>query len=477
MTDRWRWFAPLWGLAVLWHLVNAEPLYRMFVHPRAASWVGLAIGLMAMWLIAQPTSTYALAGVCALAPVLAWYEAPRLGNHWLVITLVSVGFLCASITAAINTRSWNSFISCADDLFLPVARGVFFVFYTFTALSKVNRAFLDPVVSCGTYFADETAHSLGWRSLDTAGSPVWGSVVAVGVIAVELLVVLLLSLRRTRVLGVLLAVLFHGLIGLDGYHSFADFSALVYALVLLFLPADFFRAISTRLGQRAAAVGRAVTLVPAGLLIAVVVLQGTALTNGWTHALVDVRNGLWRVCSLGAALLVLWYSVNRQRAAVEQTERVRVVPAARWLLVIPALAVLNGMTPYVGVKTSYSWNMYSNLVTAPGYRNGLLIPAAWRWTERQADLVTITATSDTNLDVYRAQGYQLTLTALRAYTSTHRDASLTYIRGGIQVSVPSTAADPLLSRRVPAWEQRVFAYRAIDRERPARCQPYFFAAG
>ncbi|MEI7992638.1 MAG: hypothetical protein WCH93_09435, partial [Actinomycetota bacterium] len=363
MTARWRWFATLWGFSILFHLLNAGPTYRMFAHPRAASWWGLAIGVLAVALIARPDSLVALAGLGVAVPVLAWFEAPVMGNHWLVVTLISVAFLLTLVIGVVRSRSMRGNLVDVETALMPVARAVFFVFYTCTTLSKINRAFLNPVVSCATFFTDETARSLGWKSLDTAASPFWGRAIAIAVIVIELSVVALLIVRRTRVLGVFVAVLFHGVIGLDGAHSFADFSALVYALLLLFLPADFFVAVIDRFAKFAQVVGRIVRLICVAVLVLVLVLQGLTLSNTWAHAMVDVRNVIWRLFSLGAALVMGWYLLRRSGIGVDPSERASVLPTARWVLVIPVIALLNGVTPYVGVKTAYSWNMYSNLVT------------------------------------------------------------------------------------------------------------------
>jgi hypothetical protein len=90
MTARWRWFATLWGLSILFHLVNAGPMYRMFVHPRAGSWWGIASGVFAMILVARPDWLSPLVALGVTVPVLAWYEAPVMGNHWLVVTFISL---------------------------------------------------------------------------------------------------------------------------------------------------------------------------------------------------------------------------------------------------------------------------------------------------------------------------------------------------------------------------------------------------
>lgn len=473
-NTRWRWFVALWALSLLFHLANVGFTSRMFVSPIGASWWGIGIAVLALVLLVRPDRLFPLALVSLAVPVLAWLEAPVMGNHWLVVTLVSLGVVGATLHSAVRGRSPEAVDT--TRVLEPVARGVFFVFYSFTALSKVNRGFLDPIVSCGTFFTDETARSIGWDSLDTAGSPFWGRVVVTAIIVVELSVVALLIIRRTRVLGVFVAVVFHGIIGLDGLHSFADFSSLVYALLMLFLPADFFTAVSARLGGFARLASRSVRYACATSLVLVLAIRGSSLSGFWADFPADARDTVWRVFSLGLAVVVGWYLVSRRRMDVDRKESITVVPATRWLLVVPLLAFLNGMTPYVGVKTTYSWNMYSNLVTAPGYENGLLIPTAWRWTDRQDDLVAVLSSSDPGLNIYAEERYLLTFTALRAYTSTRPDARLVYARGRTIIEVPSTRADPVLSRPVGGWERRLFAYRAVDSGVPARCQPYFLPA-
>jgi hypothetical protein len=121
--------------------------------------------------------------------------------------------------------------------------------------------------------------------------------------------------------------------------------------------------------------------------------------------------------------------------------------------------------------------MYSNLVTAPGRSNGLLVPTGWRWTDRQDDLVAVISSADSRLNVYAQERYLLTFTSLRAYTSSNPDTSLSYVRGGVRFDVAHTQTDPALSQQVGGWERRLFAYRAVDAGTPARCQPYFLPAG
>jgi len=468
------WFSWWWALAVLLHTLQAWPVFGGMANP---SWLALweyVAAAAALVLIVRPLMLPALVVMSLGIFISAWMAAPLIGNHWMISALLSLGFLGTLAHALV--RRTGLVVDALMRSFLPVARGVFLVFYTFSALAKINRGFVDPITSCATFFADQTAHSLGWQSLDTAGSGGVGRTIAVAVIVIELSVVLLLVLRRTRVWGVLLAVVFHGLIGLDGTHSFADFTALVYAFLILFLPERFFERATDLMGRvrGARAVHTVVRCVLAGLIVVLIVLLGSddrGRTWSWVG---DVRDVVWWVVTATVVLAVVGILVvGRERT---RPESLVVLPTMRWLVVVPLIAGVNGVLPYAGLKTAYSWNMYSNLVTAPGYENGLLIPTGWGWDERQADLVQILDSSDPGLLQYRDDGYLIPMVMLRAYTSGRPSISLVYRRGDAVFTVDEVARDPELSKPVPALTRKLGALRSVDATRPARCQDRFLPA-
>jgi hypothetical protein len=59
----------------------------------------------------------------------------------------------------------------------------------------------------------------------------------------------------------------------------------------------------------------------------------------------------------------------------EQTDDVSVRYSAPNVLLV-ALALLNGLCPYLGIKTRSGFSMYSNLRVEPGYSNHLFMPAS-----------------------------------------------------------------------------------------------------
>lgn len=478
-------FAALFGLSALFHVLNAGPALRMFSDPTAESWwyVGLSVcGLALVLLPARAERASGVAGAALAVLVLAtvWVEAPLLGNHWLVSGLVALGILLAVAHSAVThrRRSWE----LASDLFVPVTRSVFFVFYAFSALAKINRSFLDPTVSCANFFAQDTARSLGWGSASMTGSGFWEHLLPVVVIGVEIGVLVMLSFPRSRLWGVIVAVLFHGVIALNGNHPFADFTSLVYAFMVLFLPGDFFVWLRGWLGARIRAAVIAVRVVVALAMTLLLTLHGLRLGPSWWRVSDDLKDSVWRVIGAACLVVIVAYALLGRRRT--QAERLPgpacAVPRVRWLLVVPALAVLNGLTPYVGVKTGNSWNMYSNLVTAEGYENSLVVPVVWRWTDRQDDLVRILDSGDPALDDFSRNGYLVPWTNLRDYLSRVGPTRIRYVRltdrgssdngSDSVVQVDDTSLDPSLSRPLSSWERRLFAFRVLDSQQPARCQ-------
>jgi hypothetical protein len=152
-------------------------------------------------------------------------------------------------------------------------------------------------------------------------------------------------------------------------------------------------------------------------------------------------------------------------------------PPLGWAAVVPVLVVLNGLTPYVELKTSTSWNMYANLRTAGGDSNHLLVRRTFPITSPQDDLVEVVSTSDRVLGTYRDRGFVLPVRTVRAYLEEHGDVDAILDVGGDRVEV--TAGEPVPSRLgppVPGWVEQWFLLRAVDGGEAERCQTGFLPA-
>ena len=142
-------------------------------------------------------------------------------------------------------------------------------------------------------------------------------------------------------------------------------------------------------------------------------------------------------------------------------------------LLIPLLVVVNGFTPYLELKSSYGWNMYSNLRTVDGESNHLVVRRTFPLSDIQADLVEIVSTDDPALAVYGDRDYALTWQQFRIYLAAHPDTRVVFDRGQARVSLAPASAHPELVEPIPAWQEKLQPFRPVDLQTPVRCVPAF----
>jgi hypothetical protein len=458
-------FSVLWALAACWHLVGNPTI--------APSWAQLVVVGAAAIVLWSPGNVPGLALLAAASLVLLWEEAPILGNHWLLVGFVDLAILFAFGMGAVRRR-FTDRIDLAERL-LPAARLCLLVFYAFAAFAKLNSAFFDRSVSCAVFFFRESTSSVGLDGLQFDGAAWVEQVVIVGTVAIELAIPVLLLRRRTRPIGVLVALGFHLLLAIDQTHQFYDFSSVLFALFILFLPqtsgawvGERTGSIRARLALRGprlpAVVKTVVVLVPVGLTVLVVteaVGPRTALLIGWWP---------WQVVALTAVVAAFRYVRQRLPAYGPQWH---VLPHHVAYLVVPFLAVLNGLTPYLEVKTAAGWNMYSNLRTVDGESNHFVVGRSFPVTDEQEDLVEIVRSSAPELQFYADQRYGLPFLQLREFLARRPTTSITYDRGGERVTLRRASDLPELVEPVPSWREKLQVFRAVDLGSPERCQPGF----
>lgn len=457
-------FAVMWALAALWHGLGNTTVGSTPTHAAVA----IAVGLV-LW---RPGSVGPMALLAAASLAAAWDEAPVLGNHWLLVGFVDLAILLAVATAALRRR-WDDRQDLADRLF-PAARLCLLAFYAFASFAKLNSAFFDRSTSCATFYFGESTSSVGLESLQMGGAAWVQWAVIFGTAAIELSIPVLLVVRRTRHLGVVVGLVFHAVLAIDHSHQFYDFSAVLAALFVLFLPASAGEWVAERVGSVRARLAladerlpRAVHLVlaavptAAGLVVAAdLVDASTALDLGWWP---------WQLYALLGIVAALRYLDQRPPGAAPRTLR----PHHVAFLLVPMLVVLNGLTPYLEVKTGYGWNMYSNLRTVDGDSNHFVIRGTLPLTDEQADLVHVLSTDDPGLARYALRGYALTWTQLRSYLSDHPDVQIRYRRGNEIVGLAHASDRPDLVEPVPIWREKLLLFRAVDQQSPERCVPSF----
>ncbi len=454
-------FAVLWALAAVWHLLGNTQT--------APAWAQGLLALGAGLVLLHPGAPVPLAVLASGGLVTMWEEAPVLGNHWLLAGFVNLTILLAVAVGAARRRVSDR-TDLADRLF-PAARLSLLAFYGFAGFAKLNSAFFDRGVSCAVFYFQESTASVGLRGL--GGGSRWVEYgVIFATVAVELSIPTLLFIRRTRSAGMLLGLCFHSVLAVDRTHEFFDFSAVVVALLVLFLPpssgtwvAERAGSIRARLALRHEAVpGRlhlALVAVPvvAALLVAIdVVSPGVGASVGWWP---------WQLYAVGAIGTTLTFL--RQHPAPVPRGHLR--PHHILFLLVPGLVVLNGLTPYLELKTGYGWNMYANLQMVDGTSNHLIVRRSLPLTDEQKDPVRIIDSNAASLARYGAHDYGLTWRQFRGYLAKHPSVRITYERGGETVALQRASDRPELIEPLSGWREKVQLFRAIDLEEPVRCAP------
>ncbi|MEM0897153.1 MAG: HTTM domain-containing protein [Verrucomicrobiota bacterium] len=291
-------------------------------------------------------------------------ELPEVPNHRLVLAFVSLAFV---FSLGVDRRSDNR-EETTWNAFFPAARWTAILVYAFAFFSKLNADFLNPDHSCSIAFYGNIRDTLGgWLP---ANDGVHSAIIRITLI-VEGALPFLLLWGRTRAIAVLLGLTFHVALGLDVVKLFSNFSAVMSALLVLFLPTTFFDSWST--GKRKL-FGRIPTNGPElskicvavfTLLIAFAILVGQfpALFFAYKWALFVT----W--CVVAVVLLTAVIPSFFMTQTPERALRLRAWPAFA-----VALVMLNGLSPWLGLKTRTAFNMYSNLRVEAGYSNHFLLP-------------------------------------------------------------------------------------------------------
>lgn len=429
--------------------------------------VQLVVGSAALAVTVAPHRHTPMIVLCAAVPVSAWLEAPMVGNHWVLAAALAVAYL---VSAGLGRLRDLDPMSSPWSMFAPAGRLVLLGAYGFAAFAKLNDGFMDPATSCAVFYQDQLVRSWGLPVLSVSGDPLLGQAVAVGAAVVELSIPVLLIWGVTRRWGVLLGMSFHGLLALDLAQHFWDFSAVLYACFLLFLSPSQQQHVVDDVTGVLRQVRPSVRLATAALPLLLGVTAVAAGTLGGPPALrvlaVFAGHAAWWV--LGAMAIVLV-----ARAVLTDGSRepglLRVSSPA--LLVVPLLVALNGLTPYLELKTGFGWNMYSNLRTVAGETNHMLVPATLDLTGAQVDRVRVLESTDARLTT--RPDVELVWSEFREYAHSNPDETVVYERGGEVFSAPTLGEDPAGRGGISVLGLRLGSFRAVDVSGKERCLDVF----
>lgn len=456
-------FALLWGYQMLEEKADILDIHSKTQFPAV---------LAAVAVLFVPNSVVAFLSLCALQALNCLDEMPRVVNHSIAIALINVGFLYHFGRAILRARGFAGVDRVAVmEQVAPLVRFATMAVYLYAAFHKLNWGYFDPYNSC---FVD-TYQRIS-ATLPIFPPLTWPLrwIGMIGSLVTEFAIPIMLIFGRTRLAALILGLIFHMPLGL----RHPSFSTLVFALYVVFIPRPALAAFKetlaqTRLGKipwlwvPILAVGSAYVL----WTITPSYLSGEQLIK-------DFRHISWFVLFmllLAIAAIVVVPALTRVdvRRAIALPLKFRMTP---FCTLIAIVLFFNGLSPYLGIKTTTSFSMYSNLRTEGGTSNHWIIPKnAIQIVHFQDDLVEVTQSNYPQLQELADEGWRIPfvqfqhiLAAARDWGD--RDISVTFRRGGKTYIYSAAEREPELAVW-PSWIVQKFTdFRKVPPEGENRPQ-------
>jgi hypothetical protein len=179
---------------------------------------------------------------------------------------------------------------------------------------------------------------------------------------------------------------------------------------------------------------------------------------------------LWTGYGLLYIALLGWFMFTKvSRNANETGSLFFSVPRAFFLLV-PIIVFLNGLSPYLGLKTENSFSMFSNLRTEGNVTNHYIVPVSFQVFDFQKDVVEIVSSSDSLLQATAAENKLMVFFEFKNYVAKRKPARVTYVRNGQRQEFVLKAAAPgdeLLTRDLILG--KLLRFRTFHKTEPQPC--------
>ncbi|QHS09917.1 hypothetical protein [Sinimarinibacterium sp. NLF-5-8] len=339
------------------------------------------VALLSMAMLIKP-----VVGFCVLiVPLLsldAFLYAPMQSNHTVMTNFFLIAVLVSACASYLKNRSWAN----AWAGFAPVGRTLLLIMYFFGTFHKINSGFLNPEESCSVTL---------WRAmpwpLAAADGVLWRYIMMYGTLLIESALLFALLIPRLRYWGILLGISFHAMLALSDYAMYSAFSMLTVALHLLFLSPE-----------AAARVARD----PLWLYLTENIQKplGFLILLCWLSVMFILAS----LSQYGSAGLIWLIGMMPLIIAIARAGNVDHSPQALsffwgkpWLVnIISLLFLFNGFTPYLGLKTAQSINMFANLRLEGGASNHLILSQAPGPFQYLEDLVEITQPGSSPFFIY-----------------------------------------------------------------------------
>ena len=445
-------FAWLWAMSLIWHYL--DPDYGM-----TAGWTDLPVVLAAILVLVRPQNCYFLLTVAAAVMFDFLVTSPVSKNHWTTHFFIAAT-LCASFgMLALRRRSVD--IASRDwlDAFRPVVCALILLLYLFASLHKLNSGFFAAGGSAEEiYFMILSGkHLSAFAHLFPTGDAFLAILPPLSV-SIELLIPVLLYFRHTRLAAILIGILFHALLSLRVYPPDTDYPILLGAAYILFLPDCSMKIINASILDRLRRnrhyqpiMGIAVPAFLLAVIFVPLLYSVPDRVGVFWFKFANLKSAHWAAyIIIYVALLVFLLYKLRSKAFISRLLILR--GARKPLFAIIALVIFVGMSPYLGLRTTAAFTMFSGLKTEGSQSNHFFMPLELQIFDYQKQVCVIETTAE-EIPVTALTGELLTWFHFRELTRNNPDASITYTFEGQRFELERIADKPVLTARPDLFER------------------------
>ena len=331
----------------------------------------------------HPRNTILLLINSTLFATLYIYSSPVSSNNKTTAFFLSVLVILSILKMIISGK----YIAFNRDKIFYLIQGpsklILVFMYFFGIYHKLNTDFFDPTVSCAVELYRPIASIIGQEeNIRLYWIPIFFT------FFVEAIAIVGLLFSRYRKLGLAFSIPFHIIIGFTGYAFYMDFSTIVLAFYALNINDETLVRLKSFYKKRFKSywIKKTTKLVPIVFAVALYIYV-TILCKG--------------VCSYKSFMPIFaLYSVPISLILIfcKNAKKMELNKSKSWFFyLMPLLFFLNGLSPYLGLKTESSISMYSNLYVEGRTTNHFLhgvIPGFWNYSD---EVITVIESNDNRL--------------------------------------------------------------------------------
>lgn len=387
----------------------------------------------------------------------AWLQMPSFSNHTIIKNFFLLSFLIAVFYCLLFYRKLDFALVFA--LVAPVGRCLLITMYFFGVFHKLNNGFLNANVSCAGALWNEMPLGLGQIDF------LWFRHMAIyGTLIIEAIIMMCLLYSKTRFYAILLGVLFHCLLGLSGYAFYPTFSTLTVCLHILFLSEEDAKNIVNSKEW-------------VNFFAKLKKIWGFGFIGGWFWLIYGLASlgsysqaaMIWILGLLPFFFIIYKYGSLSKKENRENEYFFFSVPL---MSVVSILFFLNCFSPYLGLKTAQSINMFANLRLEGGESNHLLISSELQLFGYLKDLVrVIDSGHNPRLNYAVDNDLALTYYDFLNVLDNNPTTKVSYYRGDVlhEAMSASDLKEDINSYLHPKWFRKWFHFNFVDLNTPKVC--------